>query len=373
MRRHLSKEHGVKDECKTWLRTQICEDILLQGWTQNGTAYWIVKGNMEGSLETSSLASSWSPKRKQTVNALHERERKRIDAEQVGVPIVKDDIALMSNWIRRTGWLETFADVDRQLLSRLASAPAKEGFPLFLAGHGSNQIASGIEDEMRLAVLGGAVDQFFERCEDTAINTDHSMRCWLRSHVHGRPYKAAFQLPGRRSTRKRYVWLWKSMLYFVFRLWRLDDMVRSRILGLRFSAKQRQSIEEIWTALPLRTTATDLSKSTDDVHYVSTCGSKIQGCAEEGPEETIRGHEHTERKSRKPVDEDMLSFKVKKSRTLKSSRSQVYSDFVAYVSSDLNESSDDIGEDSEDEDGLVRRLHQPEACKGSFSNVVLHG
>lgn len=366
VRRHLSKEHGEKGDRRTWLRTQICEDLLLQSWTQTGTAYWIVKDSKEGSLEASLLTSSCSPKRMQTVTALHERERRRIDVGQADVPIVKEDIALMSNWIRRTGWLETFADVDRQLLSRLSSAPAKEGFPLSLADYGKNHITSSVEDEMRLAILGNAVDRFFKRCEDTAINTDHSMRCWLRSHVNGRPYKAAFQLPGRRSTRKRYVWLWKSMLYFIFRLWRLDDVVRNRTLGLRFSAKQCQAIEEIWTALPPRETATDVSKSTDDTQYGSKRHSVLQGWIEEGDNETTREHEHNESVSRKPVDESVPFLGAKNSRGLMASKTRVRSNSIENMSSDSDESFVELGEDSEDEDGFVSSLHQPKPCKNSF-------
>lgn len=47
-----------------------------------------------------------------------------------------------------------------------------------------------IENESKLSNLGKAADHFFDRCEDTARNTDHSIRCWSRSHVQGRPYKA---------------------------------------------------------------------------------------------------------------------------------------------------------------------------------------
>lgn len=39
------------------------------------------------------------------------------------------------------------------------------------------------------------------------------------------------------------------MTYFVLRLWRLDDDVRERMLGLRLSTKQSKAIEEIWSVL----------------------------------------------------------------------------------------------------------------------------
>lgn len=39
------------------------------------------------------------------------------------------------------------------------------------------------------------------------------------------------------------------MIYFVLRLWRRDDDVRERMLGLRLSTKQTKVIEEIWSLL----------------------------------------------------------------------------------------------------------------------------
>jgi hypothetical protein len=37
--RHLAKTHGEKGGRKTWLRDHIRNDLLLQSWTQNGSAY----------------------------------------------------------------------------------------------------------------------------------------------------------------------------------------------------------------------------------------------------------------------------------------------------------------------------------------------
>lgn len=144
-----------------------------------------------------------SPERRQKLTALHERELQRArneEARQQGKDSLASDLALTSNWIRRTGWLETFARVDRSLLSRLASAPTREGFPLLLAHDVGSPTQSSIEDELKLSNLGKAVDHFFDQCEDTARNTDHSIRCWLRSHVQGRLYKAGCLLTNQPST-----------------------------------------------------------------------------------------------------------------------------------------------------------------------------
>jgi hypothetical protein len=246
VQRHIAKTHGEKGGRKTWLRDHIRNDLLLQSWTQNGSAYWIVGVNGGNNLGAHLDTPQASPKRRQKLAALHERELQRArneEARQQGKDLLASGLALTSNWIRRTGWLETFAGVDRSLLSRLASAPAREGFPLLLADDVGSPTQSSMEDELKLSNLGKGVDHFFDQCEDTARNTDHSIRCWLRSHVQGRPYKAAFQLPGRCNTRKRYRWFWKSMMYFVLRLWRLDDAAREKTLGLKLCTKQSKAIQ----------------------------------------------------------------------------------------------------------------------------------
>jgi hypothetical protein len=37
--RHFANAHGEKGGRKTWLRDRIRNDLLLQSWTQNGSAY----------------------------------------------------------------------------------------------------------------------------------------------------------------------------------------------------------------------------------------------------------------------------------------------------------------------------------------------
>lgn len=142
------------------------------------------------------------------------RELRRARNEEARLPGEEPltcDLALASNWIRRTGWLETFAGVFFHVLAVPLPRTAS-GFPLLLADDASGRTISSIENESKLSNLSKAADHIFDRCEDAARNTDHSIRCWLRSHAQGRLYKAAFQLPGRHTTRKRYVWLWKNMI-----------------------------------------------------------------------------------------------------------------------------------------------------------------
>jgi hypothetical protein len=47
------------------------------------------------------------------------------------------------------------------------------------------------------------------------------------------------------------------MMYFVLWLWRLDDAVREKTLGLKLSTKQSKAIQEVWTFLSADEDATN--------------------------------------------------------------------------------------------------------------------
>lgn len=205
--RHFAKTHGGKGGRKTWLRDHLRKNLLLQSWTQNRCGYWIVavsEGNKLGAhLDTAVV----SPQRRQRLTALHERELQRVRNEEGRLPgeaSSTSDLALQVIGYDALAGSKHLLESTVNCFHVFVVAPAREGFPLLLANDVSGPTLSSIKDESKLSNLGRAADHFFDRCEDTARNTDHSMRCWLKSHVQGRPYKAAFQLPGGCSTGKRY-------------------------------------------------------------------------------------------------------------------------------------------------------------------------
>jgi hypothetical protein len=362
--RHLAKTHSEKSGRKTWLRDHLQKDLCLQSWTQNGSAYWIVALNEGDDLGPHLDAAQASPQRRQKLTALHERELQRVSNEEAQLPrggSSASDFALTSNWIRRTGWLETFSGVDRRLLSRLGSAPAREGFPLLLADDVTGRTLSSIEDESKLSNLGKAADHFFDRCEDTARNTDHSIRCWLRSHVQGRPYKAAFQLPGRCTTRKRYTWLWKSMIYFLLRLWRLDDAVREETLGLRLSTKQSKAIEEIWIFLSADEDAKSPTALANVLDYHTASDEDQSKVSRHEGLHVSQSSEGNFNKSVTPSHAEMQQ------ETFASSVSGDSSD-------DFEPSTTEESDDSEDDGGLIQRSHptKPGQLCGFYHVVSSH-
>lgn len=265
MQRHLSKEHGCKSNRRTLLSDSIFNTVTLQSWTQNGSREsWIVDDSgdsheLDDSEDVSTVLIDPNSghgleetRRQAALTALHEAERRRATEDAHGPKptcATPDDLALESNWMRRTSWATTFAGADRGLLSILDQTPARDGHHLELGIYGSEVLQSSIEDERGLAIVAHATDRFFERCEDTARHTDHSVRCWLRSQIPGRSYKAPFELPGRQRTRIAYRNLWKRMLFVYLRMYNLSDAARRTFLGITLADEQLDAIGQLWLAI----------------------------------------------------------------------------------------------------------------------------
>lgn len=264
VRRHLSKVHGQKKDRQIWFSDLIHENLSLQSWTQNGPrGYWIVAASEHLPEAPTATDVSCSPRRRQKVAKLHEEEQQRIVAERQqrsAIDTGTDDLALTSNWMRRTGWATTFAGVDRLLLLRLAEHPFSSGDHMDLGCYGTTKMYSSADDERCLIAVGQAVDHFFDRCEDTARNTDHSIRCWLRSQIPDRPYKAPFELLGRSRTTVTYRRFWKRLMYFVFRLHQLDDVLVRDLLHVQLSAKLSKAVHEIWAVLQSNAADSDMDR-----------------------------------------------------------------------------------------------------------------
>lgn len=182
IRRHLSKTHRCKSDRKHWLRDDLDTGVQLQSWTSNGArGYWIVQGIGSSADVASDLDRS--PRRRQQVYAIHAEEKQRLRERarnQSTTDTGIDDLALTSNWMRRTGrtgWADTLVGMDRRLLQALSQSPAWNKRRLELGQYGAEMLYSAADDERRLSAIGRAVDHFFDRCEDTARHTDHSVRC----------------------------------------------------------------------------------------------------------------------------------------------------------------------------------------------------
>jgi hypothetical protein len=119
--RYLPKEHGMKRKTSTWLREHGVNGVMLQSWDRNGAyGYWTIKDDRSPAASSSTFDNSLlqeSALRLQRLEQLHLYERERLtSSRKVTNEIGSCDMALNTNWMRRTGWAETFAGADRNCL-----------------------------------------------------------------------------------------------------------------------------------------------------------------------------------------------------------------------------------------------------------------
>jgi hypothetical protein len=75
------------------------------------------------------------------VAVLHDEERRRLSNKANEFSVIDiglDDPAVLTSWMRRTGWVELFDGVNRSLLYQLRISSAVDGFSLSL-GYYSTQ------------------------------------------------------------------------------------------------------------------------------------------------------------------------------------------------------------------------------------------
>lgn len=81
--------------------------------------------------------------------------------------------ALMSNWLRRTGWGKTLDGANHHLLVALARLPSGTGRPIqIIDSTGTTVYKSSVRDEQRIASLTKAIDWLMDRCHDTLSHID---------------------------------------------------------------------------------------------------------------------------------------------------------------------------------------------------------
>jgi hypothetical protein len=118
--------HGVKRKSPAWLHDHVVSGLSLQSWGWHTAAgYWIVKPESSIALALDDSLLQDSVSQLSRLEALHRKERDRLLARHKASATDSDnaDMALNTNWMRRTGWAKTFADADRSFLVKLAQMP----------------------------------------------------------------------------------------------------------------------------------------------------------------------------------------------------------------------------------------------------------
>ncbi|KJZ70098.1 hypothetical protein HIM_10501 [Hirsutella minnesotensis 3608] len=157
-----------------WLRSHVNEGLLFQGWLANDIqSAWIVVTDRSQQMSLDTANGDDDPISRALQRHVEEicaQERQHI-ASKAG-PAVQIDLApehavMMTNWMRRTGWEDTFRGACRGALVSLAELPVPHLGPLRLTTQDGTVVESSEADEKRLAVMVTAVDRLFNRCGDT--------------------------------------------------------------------------------------------------------------------------------------------------------------------------------------------------------------
>ncbi|EWY79398.1 hypothetical protein FOYG_17443 [Fusarium oxysporum NRRL 32931] len=256
--RHLKKEHtreinGISARGKRWLRDHIRDGLTFQSWKANDIQRsWIVlTTNDQQSLQKGSyrLVQAVPDVIKEFAQKLVSEERGRLNEKQCspsfGGTLEKKE--LLTNWMRRTRWGETFSQARRDMLVTLSEVPLTTGQPFWIGVYDGEQICSPVKDESKLALIVQALDRLFDRCADTVMHTDVSVRRWLRGRFSDRPYKAPFELVMRSASESQYRKEFKRCLCFWLRVLQLPKSVVPSIIGRGLSQPQREMLEQLWS------------------------------------------------------------------------------------------------------------------------------
>ncbi|KAI8710743.1 hypothetical protein NCS52_01534000 [Fusarium sp. LHS14.1] len=260
--RHVRKLHkreiaATRSTGKHWLRDHIVDNLAFQSWTlKDIKRAWTITP-----LRTSTQRFKKSdnrllqpvpdPIQRLADQLLHEeRTRSELHSATLNPPTDGDVLstqALLTNWMRRTGWDRTFEGADCQILISLSSLPMPSSQPLYLGMHrGGHELSSSATDENKLLSIVAALDRLFDQCGETVRFTDVSVRRWLRSRFTDRPYKAPFELVSQSNSERTYRNEFKRCICFWLRVWRLPRAISRAVTGRIFTTHQRRMLEELW-------------------------------------------------------------------------------------------------------------------------------
>ncbi|CEJ92613.1 hypothetical protein VHEMI08252 [[Torrubiella] hemipterigena] len=157
--------------------------------------------------------------------------------------------ALMTNWMRRTRWHQTFLEADRPALVALSMLPSlyqQQQRPLRVQLSNGAILESPARDEQRLRTMMCAVDRLIDRAGETIRNTDVAVRRWLRGRFPDRPYKAPFKLVTSTHAETQYRRLLKRCICVWVRLWHMPPAVARLVAGRPVIMEQRYVLQALW-------------------------------------------------------------------------------------------------------------------------------
>jgi hypothetical protein len=131
---------------------------------------------------------------------LRGQERQRMVNRQAAVVQAatengSQDLSMVSPWMGRTRWVEAYQGARRDLLAAMTEIPSNRSqrYGLSFGHHEGLELCSLAATERRLGQVMQAVDQLFDRCEETVRHTCQPILTWLQSQhptvVARRPFR----------------------------------------------------------------------------------------------------------------------------------------------------------------------------------------
>ncbi|KAF5261492.1 hypothetical protein FOXYS1_7818, partial [Fusarium oxysporum] len=255
--RHVGAEHERRRLELQVKPKAMYEPVYLQAWTKNpiGGRYWIVEYRgittrpIGGKDVYSHLRGAFKRERRLQQGLI-------ANEADTSAKISTSTFTDLRPWLERTGWKQTYQNVDHGLLRNLTTMPSSlssaRGLVLSRARSGTTHTTSGEDlissagDEQKIAAILVAVDMVMDRCEQTARTTSRNLLCWLRSvRPHG-CYAKPFTFVSKAASRTKYIRLLKRFIAMVFRAFCLPTDVCRRRAGIRFKRSQIKAIAAIW-------------------------------------------------------------------------------------------------------------------------------
>ncbi|KAF6527780.1 hypothetical protein HZS61_008082 [Fusarium oxysporum f. sp. conglutinans] len=255
---HKPELAATRSGGKHWLRDHINDNLSLQSWTLNDIKRaWVVTAPVRAGASRSRSGNKPLQPAPDSIhcfaNQLLDEERKRLGLQSTSIElpaggVIAPSQALLTNWMRRTGWERTFERADCPMLISLSALPTTtlSGTANYLGIHNGQKFSSPAADEYRVSSITTALDRLFDQCGETVRFTDVSVRRWLRGRLPDRPYKAPFELVSQARSERVYRNEFKHCVSFWLRVWRLPPTVSQSILGRPLSRSQRMMLEELW-------------------------------------------------------------------------------------------------------------------------------
>ena len=255
VRKHLNADHALHRGA--W--APYIQRVTLQSWYSDTRAtYWIVDagGRKGGESERESHMEGGRRGGGQLdaleLEALQAQEQERLDQRRQdhragGTTLQATELTL---WLRHTQWPVQFANQPLDILAATSALPRKPCAADYLLGAWEGtDFLSPAEDELKLRQLLRLLGRVFDRCLRTLQATPEPLRCWLKSYAETTFCPRPFTALERQASQRRYISYWSRFLCFVFRAWRTELPLRSRIYGIQFSVAQEVLMTHIWTLL----------------------------------------------------------------------------------------------------------------------------